>query len=64
MNRIQSIPMVILGLLVMPYQAVAQSGDARRGERMYRACVALTVSMLSRSLGVSRATCRYASSLP
>jgi cytochrome c len=40
MNRIQSIPMVILGLLVMPYQAVAQPGDARRGERMYRACVA------------------------
>ncbi len=40
MNRIQSIAMVILALVVLPYRAVAQPGDATRGERMYRACVA------------------------
>jgi len=40
MNRIQSIAMVILALVVLPYQAVAQPGDATRGERMYRGCVA------------------------
>jgi cytochrome c551/c552 len=40
MNHIQSIAMVILALVVLPYQAVAQPGDASRGERMYRACVA------------------------
>ncbi len=40
MNRIQSIAMVILALVVLPYRAVAQQGDATRGERMYRACVA------------------------
>jgi cytochrome c len=38
MNRIQSIAMVILALIVVPYRALAQ--DATRGERMYRACVA------------------------
>ena len=40
MNRIQSIATVILTLLVLPDPAVAQPGDAARGERTYRACVA------------------------
>jgi hypothetical protein len=40
MNRIQSIATVILTLLVLPDRAVAQPGDAARGERTYRACVA------------------------
>jgi cytochrome c len=40
MNRIQSIAMVILALIVVPHWAVAQPGDVARGERMYRACVA------------------------
>jgi cytochrome c len=40
MNRIQPIAIVILALIILPYRAVAQPGDATRGERMYRACVA------------------------
>jgi cytochrome c len=40
MNRIQPIAMVILALIALPYQVIAQPGDATRGERMYRACVA------------------------
>ena len=38
MNRTQSIAMIILALIVVPYRALAQ--DATRGERMYRACIA------------------------
>src|SRR5919204_5579068 len=40
MNRIQPIAIAILVLIILPYRAVAQPGDATRGERMYRACVA------------------------
>jgi cytochrome c len=40
MNRVQSIAMVILTLIVLPYRATAEPGDATRGERIYRACVA------------------------
>jgi cytochrome c len=40
MNRIRSIAMVILTLIVVPHRAVPQPGDAMRGERVYRACVA------------------------
>src|SRR6266545_8066279 len=40
MNRIQPIAIVILALIILPYRAMAQPGDAARGERMYRACVA------------------------
>jgi cytochrome c len=40
MNRTQSIAMIILPLLLLPSRAVAQPGNATRGERMYRACIA------------------------
>ena len=40
MNRIQPVAIVVLLLVMAPYRATAQSGDAARGERMYRACVA------------------------
>jgi cytochrome c len=40
MSRIYPIAMIILALVVLPYRAVAQPGDATRGERLYRACVA------------------------
>jgi cytochrome c len=40
MNRIQSVAMVSLALIAVPHRVVAQPGDATRGERMYRACVA------------------------
>jgi cytochrome c len=40
MNRVQSIAMVMLTLIVLPHRAVAQPDNATRGERMYRACVA------------------------
>ncbi len=40
MNRIAPLTIAALVLTALPYRAMAQPGDAARGERMYRACVA------------------------
>jgi cytochrome c len=40
MNRIQPLTIAMLLLTGLPYRVMAEPGDATRGERMYRACVA------------------------
>jgi cytochrome c len=40
MNRIPLVAVATLVLTALPYRAVAEPGDAGRGERMYRACAA------------------------
>lgn len=40
MNRVLPIAIAALTLAALPYQASGEPGDAGRGERMYRACVA------------------------
>jgi cytochrome c len=40
MNRILPFAIAMLLLTTLPYRATAEPGDAARGERMYRACIA------------------------
>jgi cytochrome c len=40
MNRFRGIAGVVLGLVILPPAASAQTGDAMRGERVFRACIA------------------------
>jgi cytochrome c len=40
MNRILPLAIAMLMLSALPYQAVGEPGNAARGERMYRACIA------------------------
>ena len=40
MNRLGPIAIAMLTLAALPHLASAEPGDAGRGERMYRACVA------------------------
>ena len=40
MNRINAPAIAMLMLIALPCRALAQPGDAARGERLYRACVA------------------------
>lgn len=40
MNRLCRVAIAVVGLTAWSVQASAQTGDATRGERMYRACVA------------------------
>ena len=40
MNRISLVAIAIVTLTALPYRAIAEPGDATRGERMLRACVA------------------------
>ena len=40
MNRIPLVAIATLMLTALPYRTMAEPGNAARGERMYRACVA------------------------
>src|SRR5262249_42750095 len=40
MNRIPAVAIAVLALTALPYRAMAEPGNAARGERVYRACVA------------------------
>jgi hypothetical protein len=68
MNPVQPIAIVILALVILPYRAVAQ-GNASRGERMYRACVACHMTgpsladLWSRQAGSLSSFPRYSAAL-
>jgi cytochrome c len=56
MNRVCHIAIAAIGLTALSAPAGAQTGDAARGERMYRACVACHSLEPNRNFRIRRMT--------